>query len=1000
MDATPLQFGVLGPLLVQQHGHPVQLPRSTVLRGLLTALAAAGERALPADRLIALVWGADSSRVRPGTLHVGISRLRNWLAGLDPAVTIEYGADGYRLTAPPGAVDLSRLTMLNSSANETDDGCLKCELLGAATALVRGRPLADLEACDPGDSLLRSVAEAVRTTVLAYAAATLSAGHPDSALAALTDHVAREPLDEPAHAQLITTLAACGRPAEALARYGTLREQLAEDLGVDPSDEVQRAYAAVLAQDRPVAAPGPSLLPHDVADFTGRAEPLRMVLGTLGGEARATMPIVALTGRAGVGKTALAAHAGHRLRRHYPDGQLFVDLHGVEARPVEPARVLARFLRALGVSGQAIPDSLDERAEIYRDILASRRVLVVLDNAANERQIRPLLPAGSGCGLLVTSRRQLPGLGVRPVPLDVLATDDAVSLLGRIIGAPRVGAEPAESAKIARLCGNLPLAVRIAGGRLARLPHRSLSWLAGRLSDDLRRLDELALEDLEVRATLQMSYRELDPVAQRLFRRLGLLEAPDFAGWVAAAVLDSAPAEAADAVDQLVDTYLLDVAGAGPDGEIRYRQHDLVRLYSRERAEAEEPAGDGDAAVLRAVAGWRTRAHSADRCLPHHLPRFTSADLTCLGPAPPPADPLAWFEAERAALVVGVATAYRLRAFQLSWDLASRLDGFFESRGYYDDWANTHATALRAADRAGNRAAAARIRYGLGEMHANQDRYESALEQFAQAQRILDSTSDRLAFAHVRRAAGVACRVVGDVQAATEHLEVALAIFAEHDDRRGTAEAAHGLGAIHREQGRLAEATLLYERSLALFEQLGDDFTQATVLCSLGILHRVAGRPTPAEDCLERSLTLSRRHGYRQTETYTLCYLGELHAEQGRSEHARQILESACALAEEIREQYGRGLALRALGELLYAEGELDASSVTLRDSLRVWQSIDTPLWQARVLETLGRIDQDQGRHDAALAAWSTAVKLFEALGAPEAERVTARLAQLRDVVR
>jgi DNA-binding SARP family transcriptional activator/predicted negative regulator of RcsB-dependent stress response len=988
-----LGFGVLGPLVVRRGGEAVPLPRSAVLRGLLTALAAARGQALSADRLTALVWAGRSTGIRPGSLHVGVSRLRRWLAALDPAVTIEHDAAGYRITAEPRTIDLSRLIDLAGDADRSDDPASRCELLAAATGLCRGRPLADLDTPGSGDPLVRSVHEAVRSTVLAYADAALAAGRPQEAIHALTDHIGREPLDEPAHARLIRALSACGRPAEALARYGSLRSHLAEELGVDPSEEVQRAHAAVLAQSRPAGAtPGPALLPHDLADFTGRDDLLRTMVELLRGDPPGPMPIVALTGRAGVGKTALAVHAGHRLRERYPDGQLFVDLHGAEASPVEPTRVLARFLRVLGMDGQSIPDSLEERAEIYRDTLAHQRVLVVLDNAVTERQLRPLLPAGPGCGVLVTSRRPLTGLGVRALRLDVLAHDEAIDLLTRIIGDRRAAASPAAAAEIVRLCGNLPLAVRIAGGRLVRMPHRTPDWLAARLSDDLRRLDELALDDLEVRASLDVSYRELQPVARQLFRRLGLLDVPDFAGWVAAAVLGLGQGEASDAMDQLVDAHLLDVTGDGPAGEPRYRQHDLVRVYARERAEAEEPAGEGRAAVLRSLTGWLAWARAADSRLPHRLPRFASADSTDLAPAPPPADSLAWFESERPALVAGVTTAYRLAADELSWDLASRLDGFFESRGHYDDWAATHPVALRAARRAGNHAAAARILYGLGEMHANQDRYASALEHLQEARQILDRGTDRLALAHVRRAAGVAHRMTGNVEAARADLEAAGSVFAEHDDRNGIAAVAHGLGAIHREQGRTDEATTSYELAFSLFEQLGDNFNQATVLCSLGSLHRATGRPAPAESCLRRSLALSRRHGYRQTEVYALCFLGELYAEVGRVEEAQEALKSAHTLAEKIRERFGQGLAQRALGDLLYAQGDPDAARVILTDALDIWESMGALLWQARVLETLGRIEHDHGHDDEARAMWTTALKHFQAIGAAEVERLEALL--------
>jgi DNA-binding SARP family transcriptional activator/predicted negative regulator of RcsB-dependent stress response len=1015
MGDPAVRFGILGPLSVHHRGQPVPLPRSTVVRGLLGVLLAAEGVPLSADRLARLVWASRVEDVRPASVHVGVFRLRRWLADLaagpgDAGASVEHDAHGYRLTVDPRALDLSCLRELVARAARKDDPAQRQTLLGAAIALCRGRLLADLDVVDRNEPLMRALGETVRSAILAYADAALRSGKPEPALRALADHVGREPLDEPAQARLIALLAACGRPAEALARYEEVRIRLADDLGVHPSDEVQQAYLAVLARDRAVpaasaTAPGgqirPEVLPPDIVGVTGREDELRLLqeLLTVGGRPA----IVALTGRAGVGKTTLAVHAAHLLRDQYPDGQLYVDLHGAESCPADPARVLARFLRLLGVDGRQLPDGLDERSELYRHLLAGRRALILLDGAADERQIHPLLPGCSGSAVLVTSRRQITGLATRSLRLDVLEPAAATRLLGRIIGDNRVAAQPAESAEVARLCGNLPLALTIAGSRLARLPHRSPGWLAARLADDRRRLDELALDDLEVRASLALSYRGLPPAAGRLFRRLGLLRVPAVPGWVAAELLGDEPGEAADALDHLVEAHLLDPGGAGPDGEVRYRQHDLVRIYARECVEAEEPAAERSAAVRRALAGWSARAQEADRRLPRSLPRFASAErdgrAAVPGPARPavaPADPLRWFEAERSALVAAVAQAYQCGADDVCWSLASCLDGFFEAGGYYDSWARTHATALLAAERAGHRGGAARILYSLGELHADRDRYETALDCFQRARQMLNGLDDPVALAHVRRGTGVGARVLGQLDVARTELEAALAVFVGHADRNGIADAAHGLGAIHREQGRLDEAAECYQTALTLYEEIGEEFTQAIVLCSLGVVHRLAGRSAAAEACLRRSLELNRRLGHRAGEAYALCYLGELYTELEQVEPARTVLEAARTICDEVGERFGLGLTLRAIGELQYAAGDIADAHRTLRQALDIWRELDAPIWQARVLETLGRVYYEQGSEGEARTAWSTALQHFRALGAPETERVAAHLNGLR----
>jgi hypothetical protein len=413
--------------------------------------------------------------------------------------------------------------------------------------------------------------------------------------------------------------------------------------------------------------------------------------------------VSAVAGKPGVGKTTLAVRVAHQLRTDgwFPDGQLFVNLQGTRTRPLEPAEVLARFLRALGVDGAAIPDSLEERTELYRGLLADHKVLVLLDDAACEGQVRALLPGSASCGVLVTSRARLVGPeGVRLLDLDVLESEPAVRLLGAVAGAERVAAEPDAVAAIVRYCGGLPLAIRIAGARLAARPSWSLARLAVRLADQRRRLDELAVGDLEVRASIALSYQALSAPQRQAFRRLGLLDVPDLAVWVVAALLDLTPTRAEEVVDQLVDAQLLEIAGEDPAGQLRYRVHDLLRVYARECA-AEEPAPLRDAALTRAFGAWLALVEAADQRLPS--PALGVAHGTAPRWPERPAgagrlvdelvsvDPVAWLEAERAALAAVVAQASGLGRDELAWDLACSLTGFYSLRAHLDDWRRAQA---------------------------------------------------------------------------------------------------------------------------------------------------------------------------------------------------------------------------------------------------------------------------------------------------------------------
>jgi DNA-binding SARP family transcriptional activator len=642
VDEQQLRFGVLGPLQVERGGTALALPRSAVLRGLLGVLLLAEGRPVPPSRLISLVW-TDQREVRRQSVQVGVCRLRDWLAGLgSPAAAgttaaagaigstaagatgdrgqpvIGHASGGYYLVIDPTALDLHRFRAEVAAAGTEPDPAQRCRLLADALTLSRGPVLADLAGLPARDPLLTAADDTVRGATLALADCALATGQGGAAVGRLEALAETRRLDEPVYARLIEALAASRRPAEALVRYEQLRARLGDELGVSPSAEVQRAYLAVLDQDRvlaggrpaaagplPASPPRPGMLPPDVADFTGREAVVGRLSELLGGAGEATaVPVAVLAGTAGVGKTTLAVHLAHRLRDRFPDGQLFVDLHGSGPTPVEPAEVLARFLRALGSGGADLPDRLDERVELYRALLAERRVLVVLDDAARHDQVRPLLPGGPGCAVLVTGRRGLTGLGTDLTRLDVLGRPAALQLLGRVAGPDRLAAEPDAAVLLVERCGRLPLAIRIAGGRLARRQHRSLCWLADRMADERTRLDELALGDLAVRPRLEAVYRRLDAGSKRLLRRLALLDGLDFSSWLAGALLDVPAGLGEELLERLVDEQLIQVAGRYSGRHLRYQMPELVRAYARERADAEETAADAAAARDRVLASW------------------------------------------------------------------------------------------------------------------------------------------------------------------------------------------------------------------------------------------------------------------------------------------------------------------------------------------------------------------------------------------------------------
>jgi len=433
---------------------------------------------------------------------------------------------------------------------------------------------------------------------------------------------------------------------------------LADALGLEGEarERFERIAAGQAVRAEPVHLPAPGQLPRDVSDFTGREDQLATLRSLLTGPAPA---VAVLSGQPGAGKTALAVRAGQELAPAFPDGRLFADLRGTEAAPASAFDVLAAFLRALGAADRDLPDDLGGRVALYRTWTAARRVLVVLDDAGSESQVRPLLPGGAGCAAIVTSRVRLAGLEAAfALPVDVMEASEAVRLLGRVAGAARAAAEPAAAALIAERCGHLPLAIRIAGARLASRPHWSLSRLAARLADERERLDELRAGDLEVRAAFAASYRRLGAGARTAFRRLALLDTPDVAAWAIAALVDASVERSEHLSERLVDAHLLEIVGEDAAGQLRYRMSDLLRVFAHERLLEEEPADRMEEALCRVIDRGLALANRAAALL--GLPRRAEQDRRQPDDGAP-AFPtwwsaLTWLASERACLGVVLQT--------------------------------------------------------------------------------------------------------------------------------------------------------------------------------------------------------------------------------------------------------------------------------------------------------------------------------------------------------
>jgi DNA-binding SARP family transcriptional activator len=610
-----LRFRVLGPVEALQGGQPVALGGTTL--ALLAGLLISANHRVSAETLARLTWDAEPPANPRAALQSGIARLRRAL-GADVVETV---SGGYRVCAGPGELDLLDFSSLVAAAEaQVADGgterglSLLDDALGLWQQPVLENVSSDVLRRDAGASLTERYLDAHELR----AELGLRLGRHQALAGELSELARAFPFRERLAGSLMVALCRSGRPADALSAYAALRRGLGDELGIDPSAELQDLHVRILRADpavhgagqgggtarlravgtaRPAAPrplPAPRQLPPDIADFTGRERELSEVLSLLTAvrAAPAGPPVAVLAGPAGVGKTALALHAAHRASPAYPDGQLYVNLAGSGACPAEPGEVLAELLRAFGTAEQAIPAGLAERAARYRSVVADRRVLVLLDNAGDERHVRDLLPGGPGCGVIVTARARITGLpGLRPVQLGILDDGAAVRLLGRVAGAGRVSAEPAQALALARLCGGLPLALRIVGARLSARPHWPLSRLADRLADPRTRLSELSHGDLDLRAALTLSYQGLPSAAAReLLRCIGLMDAPDFCSSAAAALLHADISVTEELLDVLADAQLLEAVRHGAAGQSRYRCHGLIRDFGRELAAAGELA--------------------------------------------------------------------------------------------------------------------------------------------------------------------------------------------------------------------------------------------------------------------------------------------------------------------------------------------------------------------------------------------------------------------------
>ncbi|WP_169576994.1 ATP-binding protein [Nonomuraea coxensis] len=736
-------------------------------------------------------------------------------------------------------------------------------------------------------------------------------------------------------------------------------------------------------------------LPSDAPDFVGRDDELALLAAVLDpGNDNARLAV--LSGPPGVGKTALAVHAGHRFASWFPDGQLYAALRGATADPVDPADVLAQWLRALGVDGSALPAGVDARAALFRDRLAVQRVLLVIDDAGGYRQVEQLLPA-KGVATVITSRLPLTGLpGVTSIDLRPLSGPTAVQLLCQVAGEDRVRAEPTAAVELVSACGGLPLAVRIAGARLAARPHWSVEALNELLADERRRLNELRHGDLAVRPGLHLAHEGLTPTAARAFALLGELGVPSFPEWAVAALLGVDPAAGTAVLEELLDARLLEALGPDRAGQPRYRFHDITRLYARERREATISQAEWTAALARAAAGWLALArHAQDHldCLRFYLDdRDHPAAVTDQRAAAALADqPVEWFEAEREALAVLVSACAEAGLAATARCLAGCGSDFYELRGYYDDWRRAMTVARTACRSAGDRAGEAAMLRGLGSSLIELDDPKAATSALTSGRALAEEIGDLAGAALAGKELGFMLNLIGRVQEAEAELRTAVERLEEANLPLARALALTSLGFMLRERGDTAEAVDVITSALSIARSCGARFTEAYALRGLAGALRACDRPRQAQEAAREAAAIFEQVGDLIGTAQSLRVLGEALAhEPHRLEEVKQALTAAAALFRDQGHRWGLALTELSLGEIEARQGNPHASA-RLRRSLRYWVDEQVPALQARTLVALADAGERQG-DPATRELLMEAYQIYQALEAPAAAELAGRL--------
>ena len=963
-----LRYGILGPLrLVHVQGQPLKAAKP---RQLLATLLLHPNRFVSTDLIADALWESNPPRSATANIRTYVRALRGVLQDAGLPAPIDTSAAGYSIEVGVDELDASLFESLLAEGGhlrDAGDGRQAMQVLSRAYSLWRGRPLEDLAMPAAWEGSIARLEAQHRGVVDNLLDLRLKYGDASGAAVLLSARLTDDPYDEQLWRRLVDALVAAGRVGEARAAYAKAVQTLADELDIKPGPELEAAGARAengrsanwpnpgvlsahtaervgpMPPPGPFAAPEltnpqrpPSQLPLDLPDFSGRYEYLDQLRDLVCGHDPVRPPIAVISGAPGTGKTSLAVRLGHLVRDSFPDGQIYLDMHGA-TQPRDPAAALTDLLLSLNLPDFAIPTDPERRSAMLRSELASRRVLIILDDVATARQITPLMPGTGASAVVVTSRNRLMDLaGADSLPLDTFDDREAADLLSSVAG--RVDPSSPEAEEILAACANLPLAIRIVGSRLAQRPDLSPRELARRLRDETSRLDELSVGELAVRTSADLSYDALSPEEARLYRLIGHFAV----GVFSARALEAAasPASVRRSLDRLIEVNLVRISSVDQRGTARYRVHDLLRLHAlgvgtdEEKAQAVRDVGT----VLEAILNKIRRANNAMAFEYFGVLEHTGP-LTAPDPSPfTETDAIAWFDSERSTFVPAIRAAAQNGLHDYAWRIAAAWGPYLDMRAGFDDWNGSHQQGLLSAIACGDRHGEAIMHRNLGQLAVYQDDWDTAWRHFDEASRGFAEVGDRLGEGISAVGLGTWLRERGQPEEGLAQYLQAIDAFVEAGNANAEALARTATASVFLSRGDVATARRYLAQAFLLAVRRVDSHREAKVRRRIAALRVHQRRHDEAIRQLRKALAIFNGMGDDHCAAYTRALLGQALMERGEVAAARKMLLDAMDVGHRLGDRSIEGQAAQHLGELYLSTGNLDNARRTLDRAARVWQ--------------------------------------------------------------